>query len=515
MIWIGGFYSALIIKPAKSSFMKKQNIVLFGMCGLLTASSAQGKEKQSASPAQKAMPNIVLILADDMGYGDLSCFGAMRYKTPNLDRMASNGIRFTNFYVSQAVCSASRAGLLTGCYSNRVGIGGALPPTSVIGLNPDEETIAEVLRKRGYKTAIFGKWHLGHQKMFLPLQQGFDEYLGLPYSNDMWKYNLDGTAANPQTNPRKAAYPPLPLIDGNEMVKEIKTMDDQAQLTTLYLERAVSFINRNKKNPFFLYFAHSMPHVPVAASNKFKGKSEQGLYGDVLEEIDWSVGQIIETLEKNGLTDNTLVIFTSDNGPWLNYGNHAGSAGGLREGKSTSWEGGQRVPCIMKWPGHIEKGTICNKIASTIDLLPTFAKMADAPLGGNKIDGVNILPLMLGDESTNPREVFLYYYQSDCLEAVRKNQWKLVFPHKSQTYENFAPGKDGEAGKTGMVEVGYGLYDLRRDPGERYDVKDYYPEVVEELEKIAAEARIDLGDRLKNIKGANVREPGRAKDNQR
>ncbi len=493
--------------------MKTENILLFGMCGLMSTASLQAKEKQKSSSETNKLPNVVLILADDMGYGDLSCFGATRYKTPFLDKMASEGIRFTNFYVSQAVCSASRAGLLTGCYSNRVGIGGALFPNSPIGLNPKEETIAEVLKKKDYHTAIFGKWHLGDQKKFLPLQQGFDEYLGLPYSNDMWKYNLDGTAATPESNPRKATYPPLPLIDGNQMVKEIKTMDDQAQLTTLYTERAVSFINKNKNNPFFLYLPHSMPHVPIAASNKFKGKSEQGLYGDVLEEIDWSVGQILEALEKNGLTDNTLIIFTSDNGPWLNYGNHAGSAGGLREGKSTSWEGGQRVPCIMKWPGHIPKGIICNKIASTIDILPTLAKIADAPLCGNKIDGVNMLPLMLGDEKANPREVFLYYYQSDCLEAVRKNQWKLVFPHKSQTYEGFAPGNDGVAGKTGRAEFGYALFDLRRDPGERYDVKAVYPEIVDELEKIADEARKDLGDRLKGIKGSGVRQPGRADSN--
>ena len=491
--------------------MNTEKIFLYGICGLLSTTTVHAKEKQKSLSDQKKHPNVVLILADDMGYGDLSCFGATRYKTPNLDRMAATGVRFTNFYVSQAVCSASRAGLLTGCYSNRVGIGGALMPFSMIGLNPEEETIAEVLKKRGYKSAIFGKWHLGWQKEFLPLQQGFDEYLGLPYSNDMWKYNLDGTAATPETNPKKANYPPLYLIEGNEKVREIKTMEEQSQLTTIYTERAVSFINKNKNNPFFLYLPHSMPHVPIGASNKFQGKSEQGLYGDVIMEIDWSVGQIIEALEKNGIANNTLIIFTSDNGPWLNYGNHAGSAGGLREGKGTSWEGGQRVPCIMNWPGHIDKGIICNKLASTIDILPTLAQMTNAPLCGKKIDGVNILPLMLGDEKANPREIFYYYYQSDCLEAVRKNQWKLVFPHKSQTYEGFAPGVNGEGGKTAMIDVSYGLYDMRRDPGERYDVKAYHPEIIEELEKIAEDARKDLGDGLKNIKGANVREPGRAK----
>jgi len=489
--------------------MKFDQLTCMGLCGFLTATSIHATEPPNKNFKHGQRPNIVLILADDLGYGDLNSYGATQYTTPNLDRLAGRGVRFTNFYVSQAVCSASRAALLTGCYSNRVGIGGALFPTSTIGLNPLEETIAEVLKSRGYASGIFGKWHLGCQREFLPLQQGFDEYLGLPYSNDMWKYNLDGSVAKPEQNKNKANYPPLPLIDGNDVVKEIVTMADQAQLTTLYTERAVSFIEKHKKEPFFLYLPHSMPHVPIAASDKFKGKSEQGVYGDVLMEIDWSVGQVLETLEKNGLTENTLVIFISDNGPWLNYGNHAGSAGGLREGKGTSWEGGQRVPCIMRWPGHIPEGLICNKIAATIDILPTLATIAEAPMPSKKIDGVNILSLMTGDQKANPREVFLYYYNSNCLEAVRKNQWKLVFSHPSQTYERYAPGKDGIGGKTGNVLVKPALYDLRRDPGERYDVQDLYPEIVLELTKIADEARYDLGDGILNIKGANIREPGR------
>lgn len=469
---------------------KRAGVVLLGL--LSTSACAQIRK----------VPNVVLILADDMGYGDLNCYGSTGYTTPNLDKLAAGGIRFTNFYVSQAVCSASRAALLTGCYSNRVGIAGALNPSSVVGLNPQEETIAEVLKKRGYKSAIFGKWHLGFQPQFLPLQQGFDEYFGLPYSNDMWGYGINGEHKNPK-------YRPLRLIDGNEEGKEIVTMDDQAQLTTRYTERAVSFINKHKKEPFFLYVPNSMPHVPIAASDKFKGKSEQGRYGDVMMEIDWSVGQIMEALSKNGLTENTLVIFTSDNGPWLNFGNHAGSAGGLREGKGSSWEGGQRVPCIMNWPGHIPGGLICNKIASTIDILPTLANIANAPLPERKIDGVNILPLMTGEPNANPREVFLYYFKANCLEGVRKNQWKLVLPHQSRTYEGFAPGKDGIGGNTASVQVETALYDLRRDPGERYDVKDQNPDIVADLMKIAEEARLDLGDGILNVKGANVREPGR------
>jgi len=449
---------------------------------------------------------------DDMGYGDLSCYGASQYKTPNLDRMAAQGLRFTSFLSAQAVCSASRAGILTGCYPNRVGISGALMPDATIGLNPSEETIAEVLKKSNYKTGAIGKWHLGYQHQFLPLQQGFDEYLGLPYSNDMWPVNFDGKPAVENSN--KARYPALPLIEGNEKIREIKTLDDQSELTTIYTERAVRFITENKNHPFFLYLAHSMTHVPLAVSAKFKGKSEQGLFGDVMMEIDWSVGQIMKALEKNGLEKNTLVIFTSDNGPWLNFGNHAGSTGGLREGKGNSFEGGQREPCLMRWPGHIAEGTICNKLASTIDILPTLAAITNSPLPEKKIDGVNILPLLLGDENANPRKSFLYYYRKNSLEAVREGTWKLVFAHPGRTYIGFKPGVDGFPGKTNEnFPFEEGLYDLRRDPGERYDVKEYYPEVVAELKKLADEARLDLGDDIQQMPGKNRREPGRIPEN--
>ena len=464
------------------------------------------------SAPKPKLPNIIVVFIDDMGYGDLGCYGATGYTTPNLDKMASQGMRFTNFVSAQAVCSASRAGILTGCYPNRVGISGALMPYSKVGLNPEEETIAEVLKKQNYKTAAIGKWHLGYQKEFLPLQQGFDEYFGIPYSNDMWPVNFDGVPATKTSNANKASYPPLPLIEGNEKIRELNTLDDQSQLTTLYTERAVKFIDANKKNPFFIYLAHNMCHVPLAVSAKFKGKSQQGLFGDVIMEIDWSVGEILKALEKNGLTRNTLVVFTSDNGPWLNFGNHAGSAGGLREGKGTSFEGGQREPCIMKWPGHIPEGTICNKLASTIDLLPTFAAITSAELPKKKIDGVNIVSLMQGDAKANPRESFLYYYRKNNLEGVRKGNWKLVFAHPGQTYHGFEPGRDGFPGKVdGNFNHPEGLYDLRRDPGEQYDVKEFYPEVVAELKKIADAAREDLGDDLTNNPGKNRREPGTAK----
>lgn len=452
-------------------------------------------------------PNVVIIFADDMGYGDLGCYGATQYRTPNIDNLANQGIRFTDFLVPSAVCTASRAGLMTGCYPNRVGLSGALNPHATKGLKPEEETIAEVFKKADYKTIAIGKWHLGHLEEFLPTNQGFDEYLGIPYSNDMWPFTYDNIRATNETHPRKASFPELPLIHNTKKVKEFKSIEDQAQITTIYTQKAVEFIKGNKENPFFLYLAHSMPHVPLAVSDKFMNKSNQGLYGDVMMEIDWSVGEVVKTLKECGLYENTLLIFTSDNGPWFNFGNHAGSAGGLREGKGTSWEGGNRVPCIMVWPNVIPKGEICNQLSSTIDILPTVSEILNVPLEGHKIDGVNIYPLLTGDAGVSPRENFLYYYRDNNLEAVRLHNWKLVFPHPGRTYEGFAPGQDGLPGQTNenfMFEGG--LFDLRRDPGERYDVMVTYPEVLEILINIANEARIDLGDDLQGIKGKNIRD---------
>ncbi|MBK6285011.1 MAG: sulfatase [Draconibacterium sp.] len=441
--------------------------------------------------------NFIIVYLDDVGFGDIAITGAIGYSTPNLDRMAANGMLFSHYYSPQAVCSASRAGLLTGCYPNRVGFHGALDHTAKTGINVEEETIAEVLKKKGYATAAFGKWHLGHHKQFLPTHNGFDEYLGIPYSNDMWPNHPTG----------KNYYPPLPLIEGDEVVE---TNPDQSKFTTEFTERTVNFIRKNQKNPFFVYLAHPMAHVPLFVSDKFKGKSKHGLYGDVMEEIDWSVGQILRTLKELGLEENTLVIFTSDNGPWINYGNHAGSTGGLREGKGTTFEGGQRVPCLMMWKGTISAGTVNNNLIAGMDILPTIAEIAGAPLQGKKIDGVNILPLMKGEQVESPRKSMYYYYRRNNLEAVQNGEWKLVFPHKGRTYEGFEPGKDGMPGNANEnSDVAAGLYDLRRDPGERYNLIDFHPEIVEKLEKIAAEAREDLGDDLSENPGKNRREPGR------
>ena len=459
--------------------------------------------------AQNKTPNVVIILMDDMGYGDMSCFGALNYTTPSMDKMAKEGMRFTNYLAPQAVCTASRAGLLTGCYPNRIGMAGALFPESKKGLNPSEITIAELLKQKGYATAIFGKWHLGDNKEFLPLQQGFDEYFGLPYSNDMWPFDYLGQ--KPKPNSFQAKCIPLPLINGNDKIGEINTMEDQANLTRLYTEHAVQFIKKNKNKPFFLYMPQSMPHTPIAASEKFKGKSGAGLYGDVMMEIDWSVGQVLKTLKEEGLDENTLVIVTSDNGPWRNFGNWAGSSGGLREAKMTVFEGGQRVPCLMKWKGQIPEGVVCNKLSSSIDLLPTLASICGLKTPENKIDGVNIKDLLKGKTDVSPRKYFYYYYDANSLKAVRRDDWKLVLPHPSKTYEKDVPGNDGNPGKTTKVTFPLALYDLRQDPGERYDVQTLYPEIMEELQKIAEEARKDLGDDLTDRKGKNRRSAGMIK----
>jgi arylsulfatase len=474
---------------------------------LALVSCAYGRNLHSHT-ADEPPPNFVVIFTDDQGYGDLGVQGAQGFSTPNIDRLAAEGMRFTSFYVGQAVCSASRAALLTGCYPNRIGIRGALGPDARVGLSDAEATIAEVLRQRGYASGIFGKWHLGHHRRFLPLQHGFGCYLGLPYSNDMWPVGYDG---KPLHEGWKAKHPPLPLIDGNDKVAELHTLEDQSALTTRYTERAVQFIADHANRPFFLYVPHSMPHVPLAVSDKFRGRSEQGAYGDVIMEIDWSVGEILAALQRHGLERRTLVVFASDNGPWLNYGNHAGSSGGLREGKGTSWEGGQRVPCIMRWPGRIAPGTTCDAIAATIDLLPTFAALADAPLPDHPIDGVDVRPLLDGRAGAAPRDHFFYYYTApdgDRLQAVRQQRWKLHFPHDYRSYEGAEPGRDGWPGPTARGTTELALYDLADDPAERRDVAHHHPDVVARLQALGEAARAELGDGPR--RGSGVRPAGRA-----
>lgn len=454
---------------------------------------------------KKPRPNVVIIFMDDLGYGDLNAYGKHDYATPHLDRLAREGKRFTSFYSAQAVCSASRAALLTGCYPNRVGIWAALNPNSPIALDTSETTIASMLKKAGYKTGMVGKWHLGSRKPYLPLHHGFDEYLGLPYSNDMWSVNYDGKPMT-DTSAYRYKYPPLPLIDGDEPVKYIRTLEDQGLLTRTYTERAVSFINRNARQPFFLYYAHSMPHVPLYASPEFLGRSRAGLLGDVIEEVDWSVGEILGTLEKNGILGNTLILFTSDNGPWLTFGNHAGSSGGLREGKGTAWEGGVRVPLLAYWKGHIQPGTVSGGLASTIDLLPTIASICGSALPEKKIDGMDVSGLFFKRKAESPRKEFVYYYDRNHLKAIRDGKWKLVFPHTSQTYLNEgAIGRDGFPGKTAQVNVPMALYDLEKDERETTDLQGAYPDVVKRLSVAADRYRRMLGDEITGIRGTENR----------
>lgn len=447
-----------------------------------------------AQAADERPPNVVIVFADDMGYADVGCFGAKNIATPNLDRLAAEGARLTNFYVAQAVCSASRAALLTGCYPNRIGIQGALGPSSRHGIHDDEMTIAEVLKPRGYATAIYGKWHLGHHPKFLPTRHGFDDYFGLPYSNDMWPKHPE--------NPK--AYPDLPLI---EREKTVQLNPDQTQLTTWYTERAVQFIERNKDRPFFLYVPHNMPHVPLFVSDKFKGKSKQGTYGDVIMEIDWSVGQILATLKKHDLDARTLVIFTTDNGPWLSYGDHAGSAGSLREGKGTNWEGGVRVPFLARWPGKIAAGKVSHEPAMTIDLLPTIAKLAGAVLPKHTIDGRDIQALLTTESAKSPHEA-LYFYWGRELQAVRSGQWKLHFPHDYRTLAGKPGGTGGTPAKYQQAKTGLALYDLRNDGEEKVNVAEKHPEVVERLKAMAEKARAELGDSASKRDGKGVRPAG-------
>lgn len=473
---------------------------------LLLLTSCCGSKDTTA--LDRSQPNFVVIFIDDMGYGDISVQGATGWDTPHIDRMAVEGMRFTNFYAAQPVCTASRAGLLTGCYPNRIGISGALFPYHNIGLNPKETTIAEMLKQKGYATAAFGKWHIGHHKKFLPLQNGFDEYVGIPYSNDMWP--LSNTGEEVPEGSQRLKYPALPVMEGNEVLFTINSLSDQDTLTTLYTDKAVDFINRNADKPFFLYLPHSMGHIPLGVSDKFRGKSEQGLYGDVMMEIDWSVGQIELALQKNGISENTVLIFTTDNGPWLNFGNHAGTTAGLREGKSTSWEGGQRVPFIIKWPGVTPAGTVSNKLGCAIDLLPSFADITGATLPEFKIDGVSLVSLWKGKEIESPRDNVLFYYGNNNLNGVRKGNWKLVLPHTWKSYET-VPGYDGEGGKrVGKRLREPELYNLSRDPGERYNVIEAHPDKVAELMLVVEAARAELGDLNVGIpKGTGSREIGK------
>ncbi len=469
-----------------------------------------------AAAANDAPPNIVLIFADDLGYSDLGCFGAKDIRTPSIDRLAKEGTRFTSFYVSQPVCTASRASLMTGCYANRVGLSGALNHTSKVGIHADEVLLPELLQQRGYATAIFGKWHLGHRPEFSPLRHGFNEFIGIPYSND-----------NGPLHPVVKTIPSLPWINGE---KTAELDPDQSQFTGRLTEHAIQFLERHRDQPFFLYLPHIMPHVPIFASQKYKGCSARGVYGDVVEELDQSVGTIIGALKWLGLEDNTLVIFTSDNGPFLSYGEHAGTAKPFREGKLTTFEGGVRTPCVMWWPKKIPAGRTCDEPVASIDLLPTLAKLAGSPLPKKPIDGLDVWPILSGQPDARTPHESLLFYSGDDLQAIRGGDWKLHFTHdyltvsgppgrggKPANFENMKPKSIEESGIRGIASrhgyevrrIEQSLFNLKDDPGESRDVAKQHRQVVRRLESLAEKARADLGDSLTNRRGNRVRTAGR------
>lgn len=469
----------------------------------------------SAALAEDRPPNIVLILVDDLGYGDVGCFGAKDIRTPNLDALARQGTRFTDFYVAQAVCTASRAALLTGCYPNRVGMQGALNHTSRFGLNPAEWTLPKMLKDRGYATACFGKWHLGTVPELSATRQGFDEFFGLPYSNDNSKYH-----------PSLAAeMPPLPLLDG-ERVAELDP--DQSTFTARFTAKSVDFIKRHRDRPFFLYLPHVMPHVPIFASAKFKGRSGRGLYGDVVEELDDAIGTVLATLRETGLEKNTVVLFFSDNGAWMSYGEHAGSNRPFREGKLTCFEGGVRSPLIVRWPGQVPAGRTCGTPFMSIDLLPAFVEAIGGKAPTLKIDGRSALSLLRGTDESAPHEA-LFYYAGEELHALRSGRWKLHFPHpyltnignpgrggKPSAYGEYAPlpitdsSMNAIASRHGQKVAAQpqALYDLTTDPGETCDVSAQHPEIVARLSALAGPVRIALGDKLTGSPGTERRPAG-------
>ncbi len=430
-------------------------------------------------------PNIILIFCDDLGYGDLGCYGSTIHHTPNIDRLAQNGVRFTDFYVAANVCSPSRASLLTGCYPQRIDMHvnekpptefrAVLQPMSPKGLNPDETTIADILKALGYATTCIGKWHVGDQPDFLPKHYGFDSFYGISYSHNM--------------NPENC---PLQLIDDDSIVGPV----DVALLTQQMTKRAIDFISEHKETPFFLYLPHPMPHFPLDASESFKGQSRDGIYGDAVEEIDWSVGQIVETLEVHNLSDNTMIIFTSDNGGEGRWGpNKGGLNHPLRGHKGTTWEGGMRVPCIMQWPGQIPPNAECDKLITAMDFLPTFAAITGHKSPTAAIDGVDISSLLKNPKhAKSPHDYFLYY-EKDQLQAVRQGQWKLHLAleekYPAAWRNDTVPFANDE------------LYDLKRDMTESWNVADQHPDIVARMKKVAEHARQTLGDR--NRTGSKMR----------
>ena len=422
-------------------------------------------------------PNIILINCDDLGYGDLGCYGSSVNHTPTLDRMAGEGLRFTDFYMASPVCSPSRGAMLTGCYPSRIGFDSfdghwVLFPGQGLGLNPTETTIARLLKDQGYATKIVGKWHCGDQPEFLPTRHGFDSYYGIPYSNDMGRQWDEDT------------YPPLPLLRDEDVVQQ---QPDQRGITERYVEESIRFIRDNKDRSFFLYFAHMHVHLPHYPPERFVIESRNGIYGAAVTCIDWATDVLLHELQSLGLDDDTLIIFTSDNGSRAR--DEGGSNGPLRGTKGTTWEGGQRVPCLMRWPGYIPAGATCSELALSMDLYPTLAALGGAELPDVAIDGKDIRPLLYGDENaTTPHEAF-FYYKRGAIEAVRSGRWKLHLRKDDKEIQK--------------------LYDLNADVGETHNRSADHPDIVAQLTVLVDACRADLGDEAAGIQGRNTRPIGR------
>jgi arylsulfatase A-like enzyme len=413
-------------------------------------------------------PNVVVIFIDDMGYGDIGPFGATKQRTPHLDRMAKEGMKLTSFYATP-VCSVSRAQMMTGCYGARISVPGVYFPGQSVGLNPAEVTVAERLKEKGYATQMVGKWHLGDQPEFLPTRQGFDHYLGIPYSNDMLKISTE------------TKVPVVPLLR-DEKIAELMDGEGQRRLVELYTKEAVDFIGRNKDKPFYLYFAHNAVHTPIYPGAAFAGKSQNGRFGDWVEEVDWSVGQVLDALRSQGLDKDTLVVFTSDNGPWLTKGTDGGSAGPLRGGKGSTWEGGVRVPTIAWWPGRVPAGSVNDAVAVTIDLLPTFVSLAGGTVPATPvIDGRDITSILLGQSKESAHEAHFYFSGYD-LQAVRQGRWKLALVPQPE-----------DMGKRAKTPPGLRLYDLDTEIGEQTDVAAQHPEIVAKLKTFADKMSSEIG----------------------
>ncbi len=431
---------------------------LFVLLAALLATTAPGRP-----------PNVVVIFIDDMGYGDIGPFGATKQRTPHLDRMAKEGMKLTSFYATP-VCSVSRAQMMTGCYGARISVPGVYFPGQSVGLNPSEVTVAERLKEKGYATQMVGKWHLGDQPEFLPTRQGFDHYYGIPYSNDMLKKSAE------------TKVPVVPVLR-DEKVAELMDGEGQRRMVELYTKEAVDFITRSKDQPFYLYFAHNAVHTPIWPGAAFAGKSQNGRFGDWVEEVDWSVGQVLDTLRAQGLDKDTLVVFTSDNGPWLTKGTDGGSAGPLRGGKGSTWEGGVRVPTLAWWPGRVPAGSVNDAVAATIDLLPTFVSLAGGTVPATPvIDGRDITPILLGQSKESAREAH-YYFASYDLQAVRQGRWKLAL----------SPQPEGMGKQAAKTAAGLRLYDLDAEIGEQTDVAAQHPEVVAKLKALADKMAAEIG----------------------